>query len=89
MRHLDALHCSPLGLLQDLLAALTTEGQVLVNHGDDISERRLRAAMASLSRGLGLQVRQATGQAGRASHARRGRLRPIYSDCAPRRRRAV
>ena len=63
MRCLDATHCSPLGLLQDLLSALTTEGQVLVDHGDDISARRLRAAMASLSRGLGLQVRQATGQA--------------------------
>lgn len=63
MRSLDATHCSPLALLQDLLAGLLAEGQVLVDHGDDISERRLRAAMASLSRGLGLQVRQATGEA--------------------------
>jgi hypothetical protein len=62
MHSLDATHASPLGLLRELLAGLTAEGQVLVGHGDDISERRLRAAMASLSRGLGLQFRLATGQ---------------------------
>lgn len=63
MRTLDATAATPLSLLRELLGGLTEHGVVLVHHGDDISERRLRAAMASLARGLGLQFRQATGQA--------------------------
>ncbi len=61
MRSLDATHSTPLGLFDALLAELSAEGQVLVDHGDDISARRLRAAMASLSRGLALRARQAAG----------------------------
>ena len=70
MRSLDATHSTPLGLFDDLLAGLAAEGQVLVDHGDDISARRLRAAMASLSRGLALRARQTTGRA----------LRPVGFD---------
>ena len=70
MRSLDATHSTPLGLFDDLLAGLSAEGQVLIDHGDDISARRLRAARASLSRGLALRARQATGRA----------LRPVGFD---------
>lgn len=62
MHTLDAAAAGPLALLDQLAAALTAGQPVLIDHGADISPKRLRAAMVSLSRGLGLRWRQTTGQ---------------------------